>query len=122
MDEVPCAYAERLGSPVGVSVGRPRMEQVCDRFIILAPEDDVDYMLTMFRVSEFGRFLGMLGIELAETDFQRKGEKLFRVYKSFIRRPLFIRKSPYSHNILVYRGTPLTRRCCQPAGTLFPLR
>ena len=113
MDEVLCIHVERWEWLVGVNMGRPRMEQVCDRLLILILEDDVEYELMIFRGSELGRFVGMLGIELAEADFQGKEEKSLLIRKS-----LFIHEPSYT---LTYHGTPLIRRCCQPGVTLFPL-
>ena len=51
------------------------MEEIRDYLLIPTLKDDVDHLLLVFRVSEFGGYLGMLWIEVTEADLQRKEEK-----------------------------------------------
>ena len=46
------------------------MEEV--RYFLLIPtlEDDISHPSVVFRVGEFGRYLGMSGIEVTEADLQ----------------------------------------------------
>ena len=82
------------------------MEEVRNCFLIPTLEDDINDPFVVFRVGEFGRYLGVLGIEVAEANFQRKKEKSFSIRKSGV--------------ALEQHGTQFVCYRCQGAGTLFP--
>ena len=64
---------------MGVTVGSPTVEEICNYLLIPALEDDVDHLLVVFRMSEFGRYPGMLWIEVTEANLQQKEEKSFSI-------------------------------------------
>lgn len=83
------------------------MEEIRNFLVIPIPKDDVNHVRMVFRVSKFGRYPGILRIEMAEANLERKAEKILSIREAGV--------------VLEYRGTQLVRHRCQTTGTLLPL-
>ena len=80
------------------------MEEICNHLFVPAVEDNVNHLFVVFGMREFGRYLLTSVVEVTETSFQRKEEKLFSVRKV--------------GGVFAYVGTPFVCHYRKVAGTV----
>jgi len=83
------------------------MEEICNCLHIPAPENNVSQFLVVFCVSEFGHYPVVLGVEVAETNFQKEKKKILSICGAGI--------------VLAHHRTPCVCNLCQVVGTVSPV-